>query len=42
MRTGLIMSSAMLNWSLLAETWRPFRTWVTVMMRALGSDSTAE
>jgi DNA-3-methyladenine glycosylase II len=21
----------------LAETWRPFRTWVTVMMRALGS-----
>ena len=26
----------------LAETWRPFRTWVTVMMRALGSDSTAE
>jgi len=26
----------------LAETWRPFRTWVTVMMRALGPNSTAE
>ena len=26
----------------LAETWRPFRTWVTVMMRALGSDGTAQ
>jgi DNA-3-methyladenine glycosylase II len=26
----------------LAETWRPFRTWVTVMMRALGGNSTAQ
>lgn len=26
----------------LAETWRPFRTWVTVMIRALGGNSTAQ
>jgi DNA-3-methyladenine glycosylase II len=26
----------------LAETWRPFRTWVTVMMRALAPNRTAE
>ena len=33
--TALIMSSADREMLALAETWRPFRTWVAVMMRAL-------